>query len=111
MQVVGHVGQLAQKHACYRVSDALKCTTCHDPHTPIALRKPRPITIGRCVWRVTTTRPANSGFAERTDQRQNDCAACHMPSRPTEMMHIAFTHHQIGKLILWSGDGTHTGRW
>ena len=95
MQVVGHVGQLAQS-ACYRASDALKCTTCHDPHTPIAPENRADHYRTVCLA-CHDDEACKLGFAERTDQRQNDCAACHMPSRPTEMMRIAFTHHQIGK--------------
>jgi tetratricopeptide (TPR) repeat protein len=36
-------------------------------------------------------------LAERTQKNADNCSACHMPRGDTEVPHVAFTHHRIGK--------------
>jgi hypothetical protein len=95
MTVVGHVEQL-HLSKCYNGSKTLTCVTCHDPHD-----EPRP--EGRveyyraacltCHKAEHCTVPA----ARRTKESpENDCARCHMPRSPTEIPHLAFSHHRIG---------------
>jgi len=98
MTVVGHVEQL-QLSRCYADSKTLSCVTCHDPHDP---HEPRSVedrarfqrsvcldchALGDCrEHRVArdATRPA-----------ADNCITCHMPQVPTDIPHIAFTHHRI----------------
>ncbi|MGE5193124.1 MAG: cytochrome c3 family protein, partial [Deltaproteobacteria bacterium] len=95
MQVVGHVGQLARS-ACYKNSDTLSCVTCHDPHAATA-PEDRADHYRTVCLSCHQDEQCRLGLPQRMQERQNDCAACHMPSRATEMPHVAFTHHQIGK--------------
>jgi predicted CXXCH cytochrome family protein len=95
MMVIGHVEQLHLSR-CYLASDTLSCLTCHDPHA-----EPRPqertayyrsVCLG-CHRPERCTVPAPRRQQERPD---NDCVHCHMPRSPTEIPHLAFTHHRIG---------------
>ncbi|HZT80646.1 MAG TPA: cytochrome c3 family protein, partial [Gemmataceae bacterium] len=95
MMVIGHVEQLHLSR-CYQGSDTLTCLTCHDPHG-----EPRPedrtayyrsVCLG-CHKPERCTVPARRREQESPD---NDCVHCHMPRSPTEIPHLAFTHHRIG---------------
>jgi hypothetical protein len=95
MTVVGHVEQM-HLSKCYQKSDTLTCMTCHNPH-----KEPRPAeregyynaVCAKChppaACRVDPARRAK-------ESPQNNCIGCHMPSSPTEIPHLAFTHHRIG---------------
>ncbi len=92
MKVVGHVGQMRQSR-CYRESDTLTCTTCHDPHAKAT---------GRADY-VSQCLKCHSEASCRLDKDErikrsaaDDCVQCHMPQVPTEITHVAFTHHRIG---------------
>jgi tetratricopeptide (TPR) repeat protein len=95
MPVVGHVGQLARS-ACYQKSDTLKCVTCHNPHAHVAAENRAEHYRNVCLA-CHEDQACRLGLPERKEQKQNDCTACHMPGQPTDMPHVAFTHHQIGK--------------
>ncbi len=92
MKVVGHVGQMRQS-ACYRQSDGLTCTTCHDPHANTGERADY---VARCLncHADESCRLAKEERLRRS--AANDCVSCHMPQVPTEITHLAFTHHRIG---------------
>ena len=95
MPVVGHVGQLMRSR-CYQQSDTLSCTTCHNPHASIA-PEDRAEHHRQVCLACHQEQACRLGLPERIEQRQNDCTACHMPAQPTDMPHVAFTHHQIGR--------------
>jgi predicted CXXCH cytochrome family protein len=95
MQVVGHVGQLARS-ACYMHSETLTCVTCHDPHASVA-PEDRTAHYRSVCLSCHTDSACRLTPSERQEQRQNDCAACHMPLLDTNIPHTAFTHHQIGR--------------
>lgn len=93
MTVVGHVEQM---HAspCYQKSTTLTCVTCHHPHQ---LRS----TVEQTeVWRkacLSCHEPsACSEQQSARDSKADRCTDCHMPKSPTELPHVAFTHHRIG---------------
>jgi predicted CXXCH cytochrome family protein len=95
MNVTGHFDQLWLSR-CYTESSSLTCTTCHDPH-----RSPDdPVT--REDYRQTCLQchsTANCGVPAIDSRRTtvaDDCNHCHMPQVPTDIPHIAFTHHRIG---------------
>lgn len=96
MTVVGHTEQL-QLSACYQKSEKLTCVTCHNPHQ----RQPPKDTVAfyrkRCL-NCHETQPCKLEPAERIKKDATDnCVTCHMPRGDTEIPHIAFTHHRIGK--------------
>jgi tetratricopeptide (TPR) repeat protein len=93
MTIVGHVEQM-HASACYQKSSSLTCVTCHHPHQ---IRSPAEKTT---AWRnaclschepeaCREQQPARDAKADR-------CTDCHMPKSPTELPHVAFTHHRIG---------------
>jgi predicted CXXCH cytochrome family protein len=94
MTVVGHVAQLRQSR-CYQASESLTCITCHDPHAPPA--PDQLIEFHRTVCLSCHAEPScRVPLEERTARNANHCAGCHMPQAPTDVPHIAFTHHRIG---------------
>jgi hypothetical protein len=92
MTVVGHVAQLRQS-ACYKASETLTCITCHNPHeAPADLVAHHRSTCVSCHTEPSCGLP----LSNRSAANGNDCAACHMPQSPTDVPHVAFTHHRIG---------------
>ncbi len=105
MTVTGHVEQLQQSR-CYQESDSLTCITCHDVHADTTTNGPATLTTtathaslaaarNQCLP-CHTSETCTLAPATRTEQNQNDCTACHMPTSTTDIPHIAFTHHRIG---------------
>jgi hypothetical protein len=96
MTVVGHIGQL-QQSACYQKSSELTCLTCHDPH---ARQKPKDSIAfyrQKCLS-CHAEEACKLDPAQRQKRAAGDnCAACHMPRGGTDIPHIAFTHHRIGR--------------
>lgn len=92
--IVGHFEQMGQS-ACYRVSGTLTCTTCHDPHDPVAPGKRAEHYRSVCLT-CHGERECQLPLSKRNERTENDCVACHMPRAGTEVPHVAFTHHQIG---------------
>jgi hypothetical protein len=93
---VGHVEQL-RRSACYQKSDDLTCVTCHDPHRRTVPPDPTAYYREKCLS-CHTRRPCSLDEAARRKKEPSDsCAACHMPRGDTEIPHIAFTHHRIGR--------------
>jgi predicted CXXCH cytochrome family protein len=96
MTVVGHMDQLRQS-VCYQKSKDLTCLTCHDPHEA---EKPADLTAfyrQKCLG-CHTVQACGLEQAQRLSKDPADnCVACHMPSGDTDIPHIAFTHHRIGR--------------
>jgi hypothetical protein len=97
MTVVGHVEQL-HLSKCYRSSSKLTCLTCHDPHN-------EPEEQERVAhYRATCLTSGCHGLPDckvtearrQKESPDNNCVPCHMPRSPTEIPHLAFTHHRIG---------------
>ncbi len=96
MTVVGHVEQL-RLSACYQKSEDMSCTTCHDPHLREQPKDRVAYHRQKCLD-CHTTHPCRMEQTARLKKDPADnCAACHMPRGDTEIPHIAFTHHRIGK--------------
>jgi hypothetical protein len=94
MTVVGHMEQL-RRSACYQKSADLTCLTCHDPH---ADEKPKDVLAfhrQKCLS-CHTAQACKSDPAERHKQ-EDHCTVCHTPATKTDIPHIAFTHHRIGR--------------
>ena len=95
MTVVGHSEQLEQS-PCYQQSETLTCLTCHNPHqTPAPEQRSayyRTICLDCHQMADCRVDPAVREF----QSSDNDCTHCHMPIGPTDIIHLAFTHHRIG---------------
>ncbi|MEX2175351.1 MAG: multiheme c-type cytochrome [Pirellulaceae bacterium] len=94
MTVVGHVEQMRQSR-CYQASGSLTCLTCHPAHAPVAAAQRASHFRATCV-QCHVDPSCSLPLLERTSRNQNDCAACHMPQTPTDVPHVAFTHHRVG---------------
>lgn len=95
MKVVGHVEQL-HLSKCYQASDDLSCLTCHNPHD--ASEQAGKVAAYRSACLSCHSADA-CGVAAEDPRRRNEednCVACHMPQSPTQIVHLAFTHHRIG---------------
>jgi tetratricopeptide (TPR) repeat protein len=96
MTVVGHTEQL-RLSACYQKSKDLTCLTCHDQHQRARPADPVAYYRQKCL-NCHTAQACSLDQAQRLKKDPADnCAACHMPRGDTEIPHIAFTHHRIGR--------------
>lgn len=95
VKVVGHAEQLRLSR-CYQASD-MTCLTCHNPH-----HEPEPPQRDEHYRAVCLSchKPAECKVDPTRREREspdNRCVQCHMPRAATEVAHVAFTHHRIGK--------------
>jgi predicted CXXCH cytochrome family protein len=96
MTVVGHMEQL-RLSACYQKSPGLTCVTCHDPHRRDE-PKDRVAFQRRMCLGCHADQACRLDVAERLKKEPADnCVTCHMPRGDTEVPHVAFTHHRIGR--------------
>src|SRR5262245_41092784 len=96
MTVVGHIEQL-RRSACYQKSTDMTCLTCHDPHAKEKPKDPVEYYRSKCLS-CHETHGCSVPLAERKKKEPADnCSACHMPRGDTEIPHVAFTHHRIGR--------------
>lgn len=95
LTVVGHVEQLHLSR-CYQESPELSCHTCHDPHVEPDSSTATQIQNQHCA-KCHDAGDCHVDLREReVASPSNDCVQCHMPKAPTEVPHLAFTHHRIG---------------
>jgi len=93
MTIVGHVEQM-QQSLCYTSSETLTCTTCHDPHVNLE-GEALDIKYRNACLSCHSEQHCTTDLTLR-QKAGNRCVQCHMPSAPTEVPHVAFTHHRIG---------------
>ena len=95
MEVTGHVEQMRMSR-CYQASDSLTCTTCHHPHASPDANEAQAYYRARCLT-CHGEQNCKLPLDARSGQAPGDnCIACHMPQVPTDIPHMAFTHHRIG---------------
>jgi hypothetical protein len=96
MAVVGHFEQLRQS-ACYQKSSDMSCLTCHDPHLRQKPKDPASFYREKCL-KCHTVEACTLELGQRLKKEPTDnCNACHAPRGDTDIPHIAFTHHRIGR--------------
>jgi predicted CXXCH cytochrome family protein len=97
---VRHVQQMHDS-LCFKSSNAMRCTSCHDPHSV-----PEPAeqiefyreACNRCHSKTSDNEGASicSEPMERRMQVQNSCYECHMPKRDLDLSsHASQTDHRI----------------
>jgi predicted CXXCH cytochrome family protein len=95
MTVTGHVEQMHLSR-CYQASGTMTCTTCHAPHGEPAPKDRVAFYRAACLGcHKPDSCPVDPARRAR-EAPGDDCAHCHMPQSPTEITHLAFTHHRIG---------------
>ncbi|MBI1357727.1 MAG: tetratricopeptide repeat protein [Acidobacteria bacterium] len=90
-EIAGHGYRFLQSQ-CFRESEGMTCTTCHDPHQARRGEAGRAAYNGVCRD-CHQAAPAGSGHA---DYARADCVGCHMPPRRTEdVVEVVMTDHKI----------------
>ncbi|HYE95725.1 MAG TPA: tetratricopeptide repeat protein [Rubricoccaceae bacterium] len=78
---------------------ALTCTTCHDPHQPVAEADPDAFNAACRTCHRTNAHAdlcARPGARTPADAMTGDCVSCHMrKSGTSDIPHVAFTDHWI----------------
>jgi hypothetical protein len=94
-KVVGHVEQLRLSR-CYQASD-MTCLTCHNPHHEPEPENRDQYYQAACLSCHKVQHCKVDPKRREAESPANRCVQCHMPQAPTEVAHVAFTHHRIGK--------------
>lgn len=94
MTVVGHVEQMHSSR-CFQKSDKFTCVTCHSPHG----EPPPEQRLAHYQAVCLSCHQAEHCTVDRQklarESAANDCVQCHMPTSPTDIPHLAFTHHRV----------------
>src|SRR5262249_47840441 len=104
-KAVGHVEQMHASR-CFRGSNGrLGCVSCHDPHQLPDAGQRVPYYRSRCLS-CHDNAQACSLPVEARQEKEDDCAACHMPRFPSgNIAHTAVTDHRILRRPDDSGSG------
>jgi predicted CXXCH cytochrome family protein len=95
MTVVGHVEQMHLSR-CYKESGKLTCLSCHDPHGEPDEKQRVKYYRAACLGCHEASACKLPARKRREKSPQDSCVQCHMPTSPTEIPHLAFTHHRVG---------------
>lgn len=94
--IASHGARLAQS-ACFIASD-MTCTTCHDPHVPVASLGPDSFNAvcSTCHEPATGSTLCSRPVTDPAERLTGDCSGCHMPKSGTsDIPHVTFTDHLI----------------
>ncbi|MCB9383601.1 MAG: tetratricopeptide repeat protein [Bryobacterales bacterium] len=91
---IAHHGYQFLRSRCFRQSEGMTCTTCHDPHQAFRGAEAKTRYAQACA------KCHESLIAEQTAAGKHpqgaDCIACHMPKRRTDdVVHVVMTDHSI----------------
>lgn len=96
---INHHAYRLQQSACFlHSSEALNCTSCHDPHRKVPVAERITHFRASCLkcHEVGSCDSAVSIESMET-QNQANCVSCHMPERRTQdVIHATMTDHRIG---------------
>lgn len=95
MSVVGHVEQMHQSK-CFQGTKTFSCLTCHGPHGQSTGEALTSHYIQVCTSCHQPETCLVSPELREQKSPGNDCLVCHMPQTPTDIPHLAFTHHRVG---------------
>lgn len=89
-RAVSQFEALAQSQCKRKAGDALRCTTCHDPHGEV------PAAEKAAYYRKKCAGCHGEGFAATHHKENPDCTACHMPKLASgDVAHTQATDHRI----------------
>ncbi len=94
--ISSHASQLS-KSECFQAS-TMTCTTCHDPHIPVAELGPN--TYNTACASCHTSQPSQTLCARPVSDEgmrvTGDCVSCHLQTGGTsDIPHVSFTDHWI----------------
>ena len=93
-EITGSVYRLRQALCFQKSAGALKCTTCHDPHT--SLQAEEATRHYTAICRQCHGALLESLIAAGKHTPSEDCVSCHMPKRRTDdVVHAVMTDHYI----------------
>lgn len=95
MTITGHVEQMHASR-CYQKSATLTCTTCHNPHGFPAPAAAAAHYRAACLGCHAESACKVDPHVRSRQSPENSCVTCHMPTNPTDVPHVAFSHHRIG---------------
>jgi FimV-like protein len=91
---IAHQGYQFLRSKCFRSSEGMTCTTCHDPHQVYRGEEAEARFAQACA-RCHESSIAGQTAAGR-HPRGADCVGCHMPKRRTgDVVHVVMTDHSI----------------
>jgi hypothetical protein len=87
-------GYRLEKSKCWKSDKTLTCTTCHDPHQPVAhdVRAYDAKCQGCHNNRIKRTSAKHIALCKVST---SNCASCHMPKYELPEMHSKFTDHNV----------------
>jgi predicted CXXCH cytochrome family protein len=95
MTVVGHVEQM-HRSGCYQGSSTFTCVTCHNPHGEPPPEERIAYYKSVCLGCHQPEQCTVDVARREQESADNNCLQCHMPTTPTDIPHLAFTHHRVG---------------
>ena len=95
-EFAGQVDALRES-ACFQKSGTLTCVTCHGVHGAQTPEAAQAHVHAQCMGcHEACARTPGAGEPPVPAPAQDDCVACHMPSRETANFHASGTRHDIG---------------
>jgi predicted CXXCH cytochrome family protein len=81
---------------CYQSSATFTCLTCHNPHAEVRPEARAAHFRSICLGCHEAERCTMDRRQRHKESPDDNCVQCHMPSSPTDIPHLAFTHHRVG---------------
>ena len=96
VNVISHADRM-KASACFQESEAMTCTTCHDPHEGFRQKGPDYFNATcRTCHEPAALRASVSAELKGQHQASANCFSCHMPKVTAEdAPHASFTDHKV----------------